>query len=80
MFGAVVRAAATFVGGMLVASAVREPFVSTLLPRLATSLGSDSLLYTSLSGVLKWLPFIIVIALTLGLIARGIAENSAAVR
>jgi ABC-type transporter Mla maintaining outer membrane lipid asymmetry permease subunit MlaE len=75
MFGKIIRAAAGFAGAMLVASVLAEVINPYVLPRLKENLGTDHILYTSLDGVTTWLPFIVLIALVLGLIARGIVES-----
>jgi len=75
MFGKIIRAAAGFAGAMLVASVLAEVINPYVLPRLEENLGTDHILYTSLDGVTTWLPFIVLIALVLGLIARGIVES-----
>lgn len=75
MFGAYIRAAAGFAGAMLiamVASEVTKPFI---LPRIADELGKDHLLYTSIDGVVTWLPLIVLFALVIAVIARGATES-----
>jgi hypothetical protein len=76
VWGALLRAAGGFAAAMLIGSALKEVLDPFVLPMLKDSLGQSSLLYTSLSAVLQWLPFIALFALVLGLVARGIAEDS----
>ena len=75
MFGKAVRAAAAFAAGMLVASVINMFLGSHFLPRLADSLGTDSLLYESLAAVNKWFVLIVLLAAIFGLIARGVTES-----
>lgn len=74
MFGAYVRAAVGFMGAMLLASLLQIVVGDNLLTPIRDSLGADSLLYTSLSGVVEWLPVIAFVTIILALIARSVTE------
>jgi hypothetical protein len=75
MFGAYVRAAAGFAGAMLVATVAREVTKPFILPRIADELGTDHLLYTSINGVVTWLPVIVLFAVVIAIVARGATES-----
>lgn len=75
MFGAVIRLAAAFAGSMVAASVLKEVLDPFVLPMLADTIGKDSMLYSSLNGVLIYLPMIVLITACLALVYRGVIER-----
>jgi len=71
MFGAAIRTAAGWAGGMLVISVLSEIINPVVLPRLA----KGELLYRSLEGAVTFLPLLITVAAIMQLIARALAER-----
>jgi len=75
MFGAVARTAVGWAAGQLFLSIPAAILGPHILPPIADSLGTAHLLYTSLDGVLTWMPLLITIAALLKLIAAGVSEG-----
>lgn len=80
MFGATVRVAVGWAGGQLFLSVPAALIKPHILPTISDALGQSSLLYSSLSGTLTWMPLFITVAALLKLIAAGQAEGGAPVR
>lgn len=78
MFGAFVRAAAAFAGGMLVSTLLQMVVGDELLQIIANNISKNSVIYTSLDGIVTWFPVLIGLALAVGLVARGVTESRAA--
>lgn len=75
MFGALARTAVGWAGGQLFLSVPAALLGPYILPRIADGVGETSLLYTSIDGVMTWLPVLITIAAILKLIAAGVNEG-----
>jgi len=77
MFGAALRAAVTFAGGMLFASALKvllEPFVAIMSGNLA----SDHLLLQTFNTATEFFPMFVLMSGVIALIARAFVERQAA--
>lgn len=74
MFGALLRAAGGFAAGMVTLSLLQATN-GPLIDIIGQALGTDSLLYNSLSSTITWLPVIAAIGVMAAFIARGLIES-----
>jgi hypothetical protein len=74
MFGAIIRAAAEFAAGMLIAT-VLVATVAPLVTVMAPGLPNDSVLLLALQEMQTNFPLIMLLGALFGLVARGIVES-----
>lgn len=75
MFSKFISAAVAFVASMLLSTFLKVTLEPTVLPKIANSIGKDSMLYRSIAGTITWLPVIVMVAIVLGILARGVTES-----
>jgi len=75
MWARYIRAAVGFGAAMLLSSFLKVTMEPHIMDFLRDKLGQDHILVSSLSGVIVWLPFIVLFAIVLGIIAGGLTES-----
>jgi len=75
MLGAIVRAAGTFIGAMLIASVLAAVFSPLLEQSIKPQLGTDSLVYVAMNAAVEQFIVTAVIAVLLGVLVRSVVES-----
>jgi uncharacterized membrane protein len=75
MLGAIVRAAGTFIGAMLIASVLSAVFSPLLEESIKPQLGTNSLIYVSMNAAVEQFIVTAVIAVLLGVLVRSVVES-----